>query len=149
MADGKQIIGIAVVVGVVGIAYLVFAQPASASTIDDNSEGDDMSGSGNLSFTELQSLASSAGFSDDEASTAAAIALAESSGNPSALGDPTLGASVGLWQINLKAHPEYTQNELLDPQTNANAAYAVYSDARSSFSPWTTFKTGAYQEYLV
>lgn len=144
MADRKQIIGIVAVVGVIGVAYLVFgSESAGASEL-----GGLLSG-GNLSLAQIQSYAQNAGFDTDEASTAAAIALAESSGNPSALGDPTLGVSVGLWQINLKAHPEYTQDELLDPQTNANAAFAVYSNAGSNFTPWTTFNTGAYEEYLA
>jgi hypothetical protein len=49
-----------------------------------------------------------------------------------------------LWQINLKAHPDLAGENLLDPQTNANAAYMVYSAAGSTFQPWTTFKTGKY-----
>jgi hypothetical protein len=59
-----------------------------------------------------------------------------------------LGRSIGLWQINLRAHPEYTEDELHDPQTNANAAFAIYQQAGDSFTPWTTFNTGAYSEYL-
>ena len=105
-----------------------------------------VTGIGKLNFAELQALASNAGFSDP--STAAAIALAESSGNPNAVGDLNItGGSVGLWQINLKAHPEYTAAQLTDPQTNANAAFAVFQ-AAGGFSPWTTYNTGAYQAYL-
>lgn len=146
MADGKQIFGLVAVVGVIGVAYLVFAQPASAST-----EGGDVTDSGSggtLGSDDISSYAQNAGFSGDDLNTAVAIALAESSGNPQAVGDLTLGVSVGLWQINLKAHPEYTQDELYDPQKNANAAFAVYSAAKSQFTPWTTFKTGAYEAYL-
>jgi len=104
---------------------------------------------GKLSFSDLQTYASTAGFSGDDLNTACAIALAESSGNASAVGDLNItpGGSIGLWQINLKAHPEYTANELTDPQTNANAAYAVYSSA-GGFSPWSTYNSGAYQAYL-
>lgn len=91
--------------------------------------------------------ARNAGFSGFDLGVAVAIAYAESSGNPAAIGDVDLGVSVGLWQINLAAHPEYSQDELLDPQTNANAAFAVYSAAGNSFSPWTTFNTGAYNQY--
>ena len=103
---------------------------------------------GNLTFAQIQSYASNAGFSGDDLNTAVAIALAESSGNPNAAGDPTLGGSYGLWQVNLKAHPEYTAQQLYDPQTNANAAFTVYSVAQSSFTPWTTFNSGAYEAYL-
>jgi hypothetical protein len=37
---------------------------------------------------------------------------------------------------------------LYDPQTNANAAYSVYSDAGFKFTPWTTFKTGSYEGFV-
>ncbi len=128
--------GIIAVVIVIGLAYLLVG-------------GTNAFGAGmNLSQSQLEQYASNAGFSDAEAPIAAAIAMAESSGDPSSLGDPNLGISVGLWQINLRAHPEYTQQDLLDPQTNANAAFSVYQQAGSSFNPWTTFKTGAYQEYI-
>ena len=105
---------------------------------------------GKLSFSDLSTYASNAGFSGDDLNTACAIALAESSGRPAAVGDLdiTPGGSIGLWQINLKAHPEYTANELTDPQTNANAAFAVYQSAGNSFSPWSTYNSGAYQAFL-
>jgi hypothetical protein len=108
-----------------------------------------VTGIGKLNFSDLVGLAQNAGFSGDDANTAAAIALAESSGNPSAVGDlnVTPGGSIGLWQINLKAHPEYTASQLTDPATNASAAYAIYS-AAGGFSPWTTYNSGAYETYL-
>jgi soluble lytic murein transglycosylase-like protein len=105
------------------------------------------SGSSSMNAAQIKQYAQNAGFTEPDLDTAVAIALAESSGNPNAVGDLTKGVSVGLWQINLKAHPQYTQAQLTDPQTNANAAYAVYS-AASGFSPWTTFNSGAYEAYL-
>jgi hypothetical protein len=48
----------------------------------------------------------------------------------------------------LKWHPEYTAESLKDPQVNANAAYAIYSAAGDSFTPWSTFKTGAYLAHM-
>ena len=103
---------------------------------------------GNLTFCQIQSYASNAGFSGDDLNTATAIAIEESSGNPKAAGDPTKGGSYGLWQINLAAHPEYNQQQLYDPQTNANAAYAIYSSGNNTFGAWTTYNTGAYEAYL-
>jgi Lysozyme like domain len=94
----------------------------------------------------IADVASNAGFSGVDLVTAVAIAYAESSGNPGAVGDN--GDSIGLWQINLPNHPEYQGVDLTDPQTNANAAFAIYSAAGNSFSPWTTFKTGAYESNL-
>lgn len=96
----------------------------------------------------ITGYASRAGFSGGDLAIAVAICYAESGGNPDAIGDLDLGVSVGLWQINLAAHPEYTQDELLDPNQNAQAAYMIYSAAGNSFSPWTTFRSGAYLQYL-
>ena len=102
-----------------------------------------------LDPSSILSYAQTAGFPGQDAQTAVAVALAESSGNPYAIGDLTLGVSIGLWQINLKAHPEYLAVNLMDPQTNANAAYTIYRNAGGSFSPWTTFTSGAYRQYLT
>lgn len=96
---------------------------------------------------DIGTVAANAGFSGDDLATAIAVAMAESSGNPNAWGDAGIGAgSFGLWQISSKYHPEYGPDftQLYDPQTNANAAFAVYSQAGNSFSPWSTFKSGAY-----
>jgi hypothetical protein len=101
-----------------------------------------------LQASDIATYAQNAGFAGNDLPVAIAIALAESSGNPFAIGDLQLGVSVGLWQINLKAHPEYSGVNLMDPQTNANAAYAIYRAAGMTFSPWSTFKSGAYQANL-
>ena len=103
---------------------------------------------------ELVTFAQNAGFSGDDANTAAAIALAESGGNPHAYNPEILAnapqgqGSFGLWQIFLYRHPEFFGQALYDPQVNANAAFKVYTDAGNSFSPWSTYDTGAYREYL-
>jgi hypothetical protein len=106
--------------------------------------------SGNLTASQIAQLAVNAGFTGANISIATAIALAESSGNPQANGDTAItpGGSVGLWQINLAAHPEFAGENLYDPATNANAAYSVWSAAGGSFSPWSTYGNGAYQAYL-
>ena len=100
----------------------------------------------NLSPAQIQAYAAAAGFPGADLATAVAIALAESSGNPAAIGDA--GNSIGLWQINLPAHPEYAGANLADPQTNANAAFVIYSAAGGRFQPWSTFNSGAYTKYL-
>lgn len=106
----------------------------------------------NLTAAQIGQYAANAGFSGVDLATAVAIALAESSGNPNALGDTNIGSgtgSFGLWQINADAHPEYAPfTQLYDPQTNANAAYAIYAAAGDSFSPWSTYNSGAYNTYL-
>jgi hypothetical protein len=105
---------------------------------------------GSLTQDQIRQLAQQAGFQGSDISTAAAIAEAESSGNPSAVGDLNLtpGGSVGLWQINLQAHPQYTAAQLMDPLANAQAAYAIYKAAGYSFAPWSTYRDGAYAQYL-
>lgn len=101
-----------------------------------------------LSAADIASFAAGAGFQGPDLITAVAIALAESSGNPNAIGDQSLapanGPSIGLWQINIgsQAHPELAGANLQDPATNAAAAYGIYS--ASGFRPWTTYGSGKY-----
>jgi len=98
--------------------------------------------------------AANAGFEGADLIMAVAIALAESGGrvdayNPeTAAGTPEGKGSYGLWQIYLKAHPEFEGVDLYDPQNNANAAYAIYEAAGESFRPWSTFKNLAYVSHL-
>jgi hypothetical protein len=109
---------------------------------------------GNLGYADLLALAQGAGFQGQNASIAAAIALAESSGNPNAYNPETAAGaapnmgSYGLWQIYLGAHPEFSVENLKDPKTNASAAFTTYQEAENSFTPWSTFNSGAYQQYL-
>jgi hypothetical protein len=99
----------------------------------------------NLPAAQIQAYAAAAGFGGADLATAVAVALAESSGNPGAIGDA--GNSIGLWQINLPNHPEFAGWNLSDAQTNAIAAFSVYSAARG-FTPWSAFKSGAYVAYM-
>ncbi len=96
------------------------------------------------------------------ADTAAAIAQAESGGCRYALAGPrdirpvkactyrrtSRENSCGLWQINLKAHPEYHAPAIFDPVANARAAVAV-ANGGADFSPWSTYTNGAYRNYLI
>jgi Lysozyme like domain len=100
----------------------------------------------------IAQFAQNAGFTGSDLQTAVAIALAESSGDPNAYnpetaaGTPAGQGSYGLWQIYLKAHPEFRGQNLMDPQTNANAAYSIFS--RRGFHDWSTYTSGAYQAYM-
>jgi hypothetical protein len=94
----------------------------------------------------LALLARQAGLSADKAVTAVAIALAESSGNPQAVGDN--GSSYGLWQVHWTVHPQFDRSQLFDPAYNASAM-ASLSGNGADWSPWTTYNTGAYQQYLA
>ncbi len=103
-----------------------------------------------LTPEQISQYASNAGFVGNDLETAVAIALAESGGDTEALGDVdiTLGGSWGLWQINLKWHPEFYDdpNSLQDPQTNARAAYDIYR--HGGFNAWSTYKSGRYKAFL-
>lgn len=107
-----------------------------------------------LEIPQIVGLAQNAGFSGDDLTTAVSVALAESGGDPNAY-NPEVAAhapvgygSFGLWQIYLKAHPEYKGQNLFDPQLNASAAYAVYAAAGNSFRPWSTFGNRAYLAHV-
>lgn len=105
-----------------------------------------------MTLAELRALALATGFADP--STAAAIAMAESQGNPSIahiVTNPAPGnlpeRSFGLWQINTLAHPTYNETSLLDPTYNAQAAYAISSGGRN-WSQWSTFTDRTYAQYM-
>lgn len=98
-----------------------------------------------------------AGFKGEGLRIAYAVAMAESGGranahNPNA---KTGDNSYGLFQINMlggmgperRARYGLSSNEdLFDPLTNARVAYAM-SNGGKNWSPWTTYKTGAYKSY--
>lgn len=101
-----------------------------------------------LTLEQLQELAATVGFPDPN--LAAAVAMAESGGDPAAYGDAQYGGSYGLWQINLPAHPEYSGDPsvLYDPTTNAQAAFKI-SSSGTNWKPWTTYRTGAFQKWYT
>jgi hypothetical protein len=107
-----------------------------------------------LTYSQLLTLAQNAGFTANEAETAAAIALAESGGDPRAYnpeteaGAPVGRGSYGLWQIYLNAHPEFTGQDLYDSPTNAAAAYKVFTDAGKSFTPWSSYKSAKFVQFM-
>lgn len=109
-----------------------------------------------LTPAQIGYYAQSAGFSGQDLLTAVAVALAESSGDPNVYnpetaapgGTPPGQGSYGLWQIYAKEHPEFSGWNLNDPQTNANAAFRLYS-AAGGFSPWAAYNSGQYQAYLL
>ena len=99
-------------------------------------------------FAQLEGLWIQAGGNAAVAPIMAAIALAESSGNPGAI-NPTdnngAQTSWGLWQISDGTHNMPVAN-ILDPHVNAAQAVAKYK--ASGFAPWGTYKSGAYRRYL-
>lgn len=110
----------------------------------------------NLTAAQIAGVAKGAGFSGSALAKAVAIALAESSGNPSAHNAVPPDDSYGLWQINMygsmgparrKQFGLSSNSQLFDPATNAKAAYAI-SNGGKSFGAWSTYTSGAYLAYL-
>lgn len=114
----------------------------------------------NLSDQQLAQYAYNAGFRGASLNTAVAVALAESHGDPSQVGDVglqtgTWGPSVGLWQIRslnpghgtAAEQAERNQTANLDPATNAANAYQI-SNQGTNFNPWSTYTSGAYHQFL-
>lgn len=135
-------------VGLILLALLAFAATMTASKSADCGPGD----KGKvppLSRAALVTLATQAGFQGAAVDVAVAIALAESGGYPEASGDPLCGASLGLWQVNVRAHPQYKANPdvLFDPATNAKAAYEI-SKGGLDWSPWSTYTSKAYLAFM-
>lgn len=109
-----------------------------------------------LSFTQLEDLWVQAGGDQKLAATMAAVALAESRGNPLALNNtPSTGDfSVGLWQINYYGSlgPARTKrygpvSGQYDPLTNATTAVALAAGG-AGLANWSTWKDGAFIAYV-
>lgn len=78
------------------------------------------------------------------ATLATAIAMAESSGNANSENY----CCVGLWQVNVLAHPQYTRQQMKDPVQNLGAACQIYKAAGNKFTPWQTYTEGTYKKHL-
>jgi hypothetical protein len=111
-----------------------------------------------LTPAQVYSLARDAGLDSATAVIAMAIAVSESGLRTDATGDvglqnATWGPSVGLWQIrSLKAESgtgsPRDATRLTEPAFNA-ASMASISGAGKSFTPWSTYTSGAYRKNLV
>ena len=101
-----------------------------------------------LTQSQLQQILRQAGWPEDLIPLMAAIGMAESSGRTDALNNrPGREYSVGLWQINLLAHREYTRPQMEDPVQNARAALAIYR--REGLRAWGSYTDGRYRQYLT
>lgn len=116
---------------------------------------------------QAQALAKSVGFTDAQAEIAAAIAMAETntfvSGvqycNFSQIGDTTLanatwGPSYGAWQVrSLVADYDTGRTRdglrLPEPTFNAKSALTIFKNAGSSWTPWSTYTSGAYKGFML
>ncbi|MFI0715992.1 peptidoglycan-binding protein [Streptomyces inhibens] len=112
-----------------------------------------------MNLTELRALATQVGFTGNDINIAAAVAMAESAGDPDAEGDKGLadhkwGSAWGLFQIRSLRHPEQftppdtlrVAGKLREPLYNTKTAKAI-KDAHG-WSQWSTFTNGAYQQHM-
>lgn len=111
-----------------------------------------------LSPAQIYTLAINAGLSPMKATTATAVALAESGGRTDAEGDVGIqtskwGPSIGLWQVrSVKA--EYgtggtrDASRLKDPAFNAASMVSI-SGTGGNWRPWSVFTSGSYKKYLA
>jgi Lysozyme like domain len=100
----------------------------------------------NQTYAQLEQLWTNAGGSAALAPVMAAIALAESSGNPNAYNSS--GAS-GLWQIEIPENAQYVPGgaaNVFNPQDNAAAAVAI--EEVQGLGAWVTYTNGAYEQFM-
>ena len=82
------------------------------------------------------------------AGTMAAIALAESGGNPKARHVNADGSvDQGLWQINTSNRKLYKGQNVYDPNVNVKSAITLATHGRG-LTNWTTYNNGAYKSHL-
>jgi hypothetical protein len=100
------------------------------------------------SQAEVKGLLAQAGWPANLIDTMSAIVMAESNGYSCA--HNTSGEnSVGLGQVNLHAHGQYTQAQMCDPIQNLRACYQIYRGRNGgSFRPWGAYTDGRYRRYL-
>ena len=88
---------------------------------------------GTYSLAQMTQMAEKAGFQGEDAAHMAALAQAESNGNPGAVGS---AGEIGLTQINPHAWGDEMANSAKDPQEAFNAAYKVYK--QQGWGAWST-----------
>ena len=99
------------------------------------------------SYAQLEQLWIQAGGSRALAPLMAAIALAESGGNPTEQNDTDNNGtqtSWGLWQISNGTHQQPVDG-ILNPLTNAQQAVAKYQS--QGLGAWGTYTSGAYEKF--
>lgn len=98
-----------------------------------------------LTMAQMETYARGAGFAGNDVIIAGAVGMAESGGRTDAI---NFIPCVGIWQINIRAHPQYTIKEMEDPAQNAQAAYGVFK-SEGWARGWTTYSSGKYKRYLT
>lgn len=98
-----------------------------------------------LTPAQIGQYAAAAGFHGVGLRNAIAVALAESGGDPRAVGhnsDRYHSRDRGLWQINDHWHPEVSDAAAFNPASAAAAAFKI-SSGGTSWRAWSTWNNGA------
>ena len=158
--DAKELAALALPGGIIIlIGYLMFKNRGG------NTGGSLLGGKGNaISENEAIQYAQAAGFSGDSLSIVIGIAHAESSLKVNIIADNMADGTVkvryqgdpkpdgvsssdrGILQINDRWHPEVSDTQAFDPASAFIAGYAI-SKQGTDFTPWSTYKSGAYARY--
>jgi hypothetical protein len=151
-----------ITVAAAALALLAFALPATASAAGHGGvcfECDEPDKPGpeaeetptpdpsQYTLRDLRRLTRQLGFKKPK--VAAAIAMAESSGDPAAVGVNRKPKSKdrGLFQINDRWHPEVTNRCAFDARCNAEEALRI-SEGGRDWTQWSTWHNGAYKQFL-
>jgi cell wall-associated NlpC family hydrolase len=100
--------------------------------------------------TAVAQYAIAAGFKGADLVTAVAVSFTEDpSHDPTRDSGRNFDGSIdrGLWQINSKAHSEYSDAFCHSGANNARAAFIISSSGKN-WEPWTTYRDGAYRGNL-
>jgi hypothetical protein len=128
-------------------AYIAKAQPPTTgggNAAESAFGGGKKSAGGTYNKKQLEGIWRQYGGKPSASGLAAAIALAESAGNPNAENHNTNGSiDRGLWQINSVHGAQSTFNI----EGNTKAAISISSNG-SDWSAWDTFKNGAYRQFM-
>jgi hypothetical protein len=104
-------------------------------------------GTAAFSLNEVLALLHYVGFNGQNQANMAAVAMAESGGDPNAVHVDADGShDRGLFQINDVAHPEVSDACAFDPVCSARQAAAI--EKGSSLGAWSTWKSGAAEAWL-
>ena len=107
-----------------------------------------------LSIKEALALCNVVGFAPNQLDVAVAVMCAESGrytkawhANLAADGLTILSTDRGIYQVNDKAHPDFTVEDAFDPKKNAAFTYRL-SKQGTDWSPWMAYNSGAHEKFL-
>lgn len=101
-----------------------------------------------LNPQEIANVMSRAGWPTAAIPVGVAVALGESSGNPTLTHRNRNGSTdYGLFQINSVHGDLLKQGSWSDPVDNAKMALKVYQDAGNSWRPWVVYNSGSFKRF--